>query len=207
MNRKIVFNGNAIANDIIGWFTDKDIKTVALTDIVKGENILEITIPIGKRTNTEWCYLLGNFGVTVAGRSTRIIPMPEKIAFGSITNQGMPFYGGNVTYHLEAEGNSIQVEATRYRGAIIDVKVDGELKGNIVYPPYILKVDGLDGGKHKLDITLYGNRFNCFGAVHMANAMRTWHGPDAWRTREDEWSYEYILKEVGILTAPVITAE
>ena len=204
---KIVFNGNAIANDIIGWFTDKDIKTVALTDIVKGENILEITIPIGNRTNTEWCYLLGNFGVTVAGRSTRIIPMPEKIAFGSITNQGMPFYGGNVTYHLEAEGNSIQVEATRYRGAIIDVKVDGELKGNIVYPPYILKVDGLDGGKHKLDITLYGNRFNCFGAVHMANAMRTWHGPDAWRTREDEWSYEYILKEVGILTAPVITAE
>ncbi len=204
---KIVFNGNEIANDIIGWYTDKDVKTVKLTDINKGENILEITLPIGKRTNTEWCYLLGNFGVSVAGRKAKIIALPQKIGFGSIVNQGMPFYGGNVTYHLEAEGSKIQVEATRYRGGIIDVKVDGELKGNIVYPPYMLSVDGLGEGSHKLDVTLYGNRFNCFGAVHMANAKRSWHGPDAWRTSDDEWSYEYILKDVGILTAPVIKAE
>ena len=204
---KIIFNGNEIANEIVGWYTDKDVKTVKLTDIVKGENILEITLPIGKRTNTEWCYILGNFGVAVAGRKAQIIPMPEKIGFGSIVNQGMPFYGGNVTYHLEAEGNAIQVEATRYRGGIIDVKVDGEVKGNIVYPPYILNVNGLADGKHKLDITLYGNRYNCFGAVHMSNAARSWHGPDAWRTSDDEWSYEYVLKDVGILTAPVIKAE
>ena len=119
---KIIFNGNEIANKVIGWYTDKDIKTVALSDIVKGENILEITLPIGERTNTEWCYILGNFGVSVAGRNKRIIAMPEKIAFGSITNQGLPFYGGNITYHLEAEGSTIQVEASRYRGGIIDVK-------------------------------------------------------------------------------------
>ncbi len=204
---KIVFNGNDIPNDIVGWFTDKDVKTVKLTDIKKGENILEITIPIGKRTNTEWCYLLGDFGVTVAGRKAQLVPMPEKIGFGSIVNQGMPFYGGNITYHLEVEGSSLQIEATRYRGAIIDVRVDGEKKGDIVYPPYMLSIGGLENGKHKLDITLYGNRYNCFGAVHMANAARQWHGPDAWRTYEDEWSYEYILKEVGILTSPVIKAE
>ena len=204
---KIVFNGNDIPNDIVGWFTDKDIKTVRLSDIKAGENILEITIPIGKRTNTEWCYLLGNFGVTVAGRKAQLVPMPEKLAFGSIVGQGFPFYGGNVTYHLEVEGSSLQIEATRYRGAIIDVKVDGEKKGDIVYPPYMLSIGGLENGKHKLDITLYGNRYNCFGAVHMANAARQWHGPDAWRTTEDEWSYEYILKDLGILSSPVIRAK
>ena len=203
----IVFNGNEIPNDTVGGFTDKDIKTVRLTDIVKGENILEITLPIGKRTNTEWCYLLGNFGVSVAGRKAQLIPMPEKIGFGSIVNQGMPFYGGNITYHLEVEGSAMQIEATRYRGAIIDVKVDGEKKGDIAYPPYILGINGLEDGKHKVDITLYGNRFNCFGAVHMANSARRWHGPDAWRTTEDEWSYEYILKEVGILKSPEIRAK
>ena len=204
---KIIFNGNEIPNDIVGWFTDKDIKTVRLTDIIKGENILEITLPIGKRTNTEWCYILGNFGVTVAGRKTQLVEMPEKIGFGSIVNQGMPFYGGNITYHLEAEGNAFEIEATRYRGAIIDVAVDGEKKGDIVYPPYKLAVPGLSDGKHKLDITLYGNRFNCFGAVHMSDSSRSWHGPDAWRTKNAEWSYEYILKEVGILKSPEITVK
>jgi hypothetical protein len=204
---KIVFNGNEIPNDIVGWFTDKDIKTVRLTDIVKGENILEITLPIGKRTNTEWCYLLGNFGVSVAGRKATLIPMPEKIGFGSIVNQGMPFYGGNITYHLEAEGSEMKIDATRYRGAIIDVKVDGEKKGDIAYPPYSLDISGLSDGMHKVDITLYGNRFNCFGAVHMSDSSRSWHGPDSWRTKNAEWSYEYILKEVGILKSPEITVK
>lgn len=204
---KIIFNGNVIANNIIGWYTDKDIKTVALSDIIKSENILEITIPIGERTNTEWCYILGNFGVSVAGRNKRIIAMPEKIAFGSITNQGLPFYGGNITYHLEAEGSTVQVEASRYRGAIIDVKVDGELKGDIAYPPYILRIDGLAQGKHKLDITLYGNRANCFGAVHLCDTAHSWHGPDSWRSKGCNWCYEYVLKDVGILKAPVVKAE
>ena len=204
---KIIFNGTKIANTITGWYTDKDIKTIALTDIHKGENILEVTLPFGKRTNTEWCYILGNFGVKVIGRAKTITNLPEKLGFGTIVNQGLPFYGGNITYHLEAEGSSIRVEATRYRGALISVAIDGEEKGKIVYPPYLLDVDGLADGNHKVDITLFGNRFNAFGSVHLTDTKHSWHGPDAWRTTEDEWSYEYILKEVGILKSPEIRAK
>ena len=202
---KIIFNGNEIVNNITGWYTDKDIKTVPLTDIHKGENILEVTLPFGKRTNTEWCYLLGDFGVKVTGREKVITALPEKLGFGSITNQGLPFYGGNVTYHLEAEGESIRIQATRYRGALISVAVDGEEKGKIVYPPYILDVDGLANGKHKVDITLFGNRFNAFGAVHLTDTKHSWHGPDAWRSDEECWSYEYVLRDVGILARPIIS--
>ena len=204
---KIKFNGAEIANAITGWYTDKDIKTVALTDIHKGENILEVTLPFGKRTNTEWCYILGDFGVKVIGRTKVITALPEKLGFGSIISQGLPFYGGNITYHLEAEGNSLRVEATRYRGALISVAVDGEEKGKIVYPPYQLNVDGLSDGSHKVDITLFGNRYNAFGPVHLTDVKHSWHGPGAWRSDEECWSYEYVLRDVGILARPVITVK
>lgn len=204
---KIVFNGNEIANNITGWYTDKDIKTVPLTDIVKGENILEITLPFGTRTNTEWCYILGDFGVKVIGREKTITALPEKLGFGTIVNQGLPFYGGNITYHLEAEGTGMRVEATRYRGALISVAVDGEEKGKVVYPPYLIDVDGLAEGKHDVDITLFGNRYNAFGPVHLTDVKHSWHGPNAWRSDEETWSYEYVLRDVGILARPIITTK
>ena len=204
---KIALNGEDVAVNITGWYTDKDIKTVPLPEIRRGENILEITLPFGKRTNTEWCYLLGNFGVKLIGRERTLTKLPEKLGFGSITTQGLPHYGGNVTYHLEAEGEKLKIEATRYRGALIGVRVDGEEKGKIVYPPYVLEVNSLGEGKHKVDITLFGNRFNSFGAVHLTNIKHSWHGPDAWRSDEENWSYEYVLRDVGILKHPVITAK
>ncbi len=204
---KIVFNGNEIANNITGWYTDKDIKTVTLTEIRKGENILEVTLPFGTRTNTEWCYILGNFGVNIIGRAKTITALPEKLGFGSIIYQGLPFYGGNITYHLEAEGNNLRVEATRYKGALISVAVDGEEKGKIVYPPYLLDIDGLADGNHKIDITLFGNRYNAFGPIHLTDVKHSWHGPGAWRSDEETWSYEYVLRDVGILARPVITTK
>ena len=200
----IKMNGTDVANDITGWYVDKDIKTVALPEIKKGTNIIEVTLPFGTRTNTEWCYLLGNFGVRLIGREKTITSLPEKLGFGNITSQGFPFYGGNVTYHFEAEGNSFRIETTRYRGGLISVAVDGETKGKIVYPPYTLDVDGLADGKHKIDITLFGHRFNSFGAVHLTDVKRSWHGPDAWRSDEECWSYEYTLRDLGILSRPII---
>lgn len=201
----IRFNGKEVSSKVTGWYTDKDIKTAALPEIRKGENILEIDVPFGTRTNTEWCYILGNFGVEVNGRNKKLIALPEKLAFGSILNQGLPFYGGNITYHLEAESNgALQIEATNYKGTLISVAIDGEEKGKIVYPPYVLLADGLKPGSHKIDITLFGNRYNAFGPVHLCNDKESWHGPGAWRSSGCAWCYEYVLRTVGILNSPII---
>lgn len=201
----IRFNGKEVSSKVTGWYTDKDIKTAALPEIRKGENILEIDVPFGTRTNTEWCYILGNFGVEVNGRNKKLIALPEKLAFGSILNQGLPFYGGNITYHLEAESNgALQIEATNYKGTLISVAVDGEEKGKIVYPPYVLLADGLKPGSHKIDITLFGNRYNAFGPVHLCNDKESWHGPGAWRSSGCAWCYEYVLRNIGILNSPII---
>ncbi len=202
---EIKFNGESVGNKVTGWYTDKDIKTAALPEIRKGENILEITVPFGTRTNTEWCYILGNFGVKVDGKNKKLIALPEKLAFGSIIGQGLPFYGGNITYHLEAEADdALYIETTNYKGTLISVAIDGEEKGKIVYPPYNILVENLKAGNHKIDITLFGNRYNAFGPVHLCNDKESWHGPGAWRSEGCRWCYEYVLRPVGILNSPII---
>lgn len=201
---EITFNGESVSNEITGWYVDKEIKTVKLPAIRKGTNTLVVTVPIGETTNTEWCYILGNFGVRVLGTEKVITTLPEKLYFGAIQNQGLPFYGGNITYHLTAEGNAFSIEATRYMGTLMKVCVDGEEKGKIIYPPYKLILKDLGNGVHNIDITLFGNRFNSFGPVHLSNNKHSWHGPDTWRTRGCTWSYEYVLRDVGILTRPVL---
>ena len=200
---KIRMNGKDVPVNITGWYVDKDIKTVPVSEIVKGENIIEVTIPFGKTTNTEWCYLLGDFGVRQLGSTAVITTLPEKLAFDSITKQNLPFYGGNITYHVEADGDGMEIEIPRYIGTLVDVTVDGESKGKIVYPPYKLQLEGLGEGSHKVDITLFGNRYNSFGPVHLTEENRSWHGPGAWRD-DEQWSYEYVLRNVGINASPII---
>ena len=41
--------------------------------LCKGENVIEVILPLGPNTHTEWMYLLGNFDVEVDGRNARIV--------------------------------------------------------------------------------------------------------------------------------------
>lgn len=204
---EITLNGNRVDNTVTGYYVDKAIGTVALPKIKKGKNIITVTLPLGNRTNTEWCYLLGDFGVRVTGRKAQLTELPQKLWFGDIVNQGLAFYGGNITYHMgsiTAENGEIEVMIPKYSGALVKAFVDGKDKGNIVYSPNTLCITGLEKGVHKVDIRLYTHRFNSFGAVHNADEKMSWQGPGAWRTENESWSYEYRLKRVGILSTPVI---
>ena len=58
---QIVLNGQNVATADDGWYVDKCIRTVPLPELKPGENLLEITMPIGRRTNLEAFYLLGDF--------------------------------------------------------------------------------------------------------------------------------------------------
>ena len=69
----ITLNGVNVDNTVTGWYVDKSIKTVSLPDMVKGENIITVRLPLGNHSNTEWCYLLGEFGVEVSGRNAKIV--------------------------------------------------------------------------------------------------------------------------------------
>ena len=59
-------------------------------------------------------------------------------------------------------------------------------------------------GKHTIELILYGNRANTFGDLHNCG-YSTWYGPNCWYTKGNAWSYEYVFKEFGILSSPIIT--
>lgn len=206
MLEKIVFNGEEQAKNIGDNYVDISIFTVGLSDIVKGENVLELTYRYGEKTDIENVFILGDFGVKVCGTEKIVTPLPEKIGFGDITKQGFPFYGDNITYKFKAyaKNGKMDICASFYRGAMISVKVDGEEKGDIIYPPYILGINGLTDGEHNIEMTLYTHRYNTFGPLHLVNERESWHGPGAWRSNNENWCYEYVLRRVGILAAPKI---
>jgi hypothetical protein len=91
------------AGPVNGWYVDKCIGKVPLPEINVGKNVIEITVPYGKKTDIEACYLLGDFGVTVQGVNCTLTKPVTELTFGDITRQGLPFYGGNLTYHPEVE--------------------------------------------------------------------------------------------------------
>ena len=202
----IELNGVAVPSTVIGYYVDRAIDRVALPPLKAGNNVLALHIPFGQRTDVEWCYILGDFGVRTAGCKSVITPPVRELAFGDITRQGLPFYGGNVTYQMEVEVKEgrLGIKAANYRGGLIKVLLDGEQQGTIVFSPYTLEMENVPNGTHLLELTCYGNRANTFGAVHGADLKVWWLGPNMWRTTGDEWSYEYILKRTGILKSPEI---
>jgi hypothetical protein len=204
----VQLNGQPASRDILGYFTDESIKTIGLPDIQPGENVLTLDIPFGKRTNVEWIYVLGQFGVRLCGCDATLVPQQKKLGFGDVTTQGMPFYGANITYSMKVEmpeAGALKVHAPYYRGSLIGVSLDGKREGSIVLPPYTCVIENVAAGEHTLELTVFGNRHNSFAALHLIDSSQRWFGPAAWRTEGDDWCYEYRVKPFGILKSPVIT--
>ena len=206
---KIRWNGKEVDNQVVGWYVDKAIQTIALPKIKKGDNILEVEVPIGKRTMVEWMYLLGDFGVEVFGKNARIIAKRDKLAFGDVTVQGLPFYTGNITYHIpiETEGGEISIRSGFYVGAMQEASLNGKDAISMIYPPYTANLGRVEAGKYTIDLTFYGTRQNGFGALHLADEKRAFLNPSSWRTTGDHWCYEYMLRKMGVLVTPEITEE
>lgn len=199
-------NGTDVPVVTDGWYVDESIRMLMLPVIHAGENVLEVSLPFGRNTDVEWLYLLGDFGVEVRGTEKILTESVRELYFGDFVSQGLPFYGGNVTYRLEVngDGRDVRIQASLYRGAMIAVNVDGERAGTIVFDPYAVTIPALSEGPHIVELTLFGNRVNSFGAVHNCDMKWRWHGPGSWRTTDDRWSYEYTLRPTGILKSPAV---
>lgn len=205
-NTIVSWNGMKLDREPIGYYVDHSIHKIRLPELIKGENVLELQQPFGKKSGIEACYLLGDFGVRVCGRDKIIFEKPTQMAFGDITSQGFPFYGGNIDYHIpvKLQKDNVYVRVSKYRGALIDVLLDDKLCGEIIFAPYQAEIKNIIPGNHRISLRLYGNRANTFGALHNCNELFWWHGPDEYRVFRDEWTYGYQLKETGILKSPEI---
>ncbi len=205
-NVEIAVNGCPVDNTSVGWFVDESIKKVQLPDLPAGDSVIELTLPFGRRSNVEWCYLLGDFGVRVQGAEKTVIPPVRRLGFGDWTTQGLPFYCGNVTYKIpvRVEKDTLTIRVPQYRGSVLGMEMDGVRQGDMAYAPYEYTFTNLQPGEHEVGITVYGNRVNGFGCVHNCDDSTSWFGPDCWRSEGVRWCYEYRLRKSGLLVSPQI---
>lgn len=207
--KKIELNGKAIeTGSDNGWWVDRCIRKVPLPNIRKGKNALCIKIPYNRKTDVEWCYLLGEFGVRLEGSRGVLVPLPKTLPYGDWTRNGLPFYAGNVDYTIrlpEQPVSSIQIPF--FKGALVDCFKGNRLIGSAAFPPYSIELPGMNAGA-ALTLRVYGNRVNSFGQIHNTDEHRNdWvrFGPLGYRSEGRDWAYEYQLRPMGILTAPLLT--
>ena len=203
---QLFLNGKPVEKKLEGCYVDPAIPKTVLGTLKQGANILRMVIPFTAKTNLEACYILGTFSVRVQGDQAVLAPWREEGWYGSLTEQGMPFYGGNAVYEesLELEKGLYEVQVSKFRAPVLKVELDGKHAGMIAFAPYTCRLKIEKSGVHTFGIRAFGSRVNTFGAIHDCDEQEVYFDPNAWRTEEDSWSYEYQLKKTGILKRPVL---
>ncbi len=205
---KITVNGKSIGNTVCGWYVDECIKKVKLPKLSAGKVTIEIETPFTLRSRTEWCYVLGDFGVKLTGKHVTCVKRAETLAYGDTVYQTLPFYTGNITYHIpytEVKGNERTLQISDFGGALARVSVDGKDIGPVMISPYCISLGKLSKGEHMIDITVFGTRNNGFGPVHNNVNAFSYLGPNSWRTYDSPmWTDNYRLHPAGILNDPTV---
>ncbi len=200
----VIFDGTSVPMHATGHYVDKAISTIALPAFDAGTHTLEITLSFTKETSIEWFYLLGDFGVRIEGTSGIMTNPVRQLSFGDWTHQGLPFYGGNVTYHCTAPADAMSLQTPQFTGTAIKITSGGQT-AMIYRPPYTADIQVKAGTP--IDMTLLGHRANAFGPVHLAEPGMKWLGPGAYRTTGHLFSPEYKLHPLGIMSAPIMRKE
>lgn len=209
---KIAFNGEQIDKKPSGYYVDKCIKTIDIGSVKIGTNEIVVTMPYHEKANPEAMYLLGKFGV-YDNKKPFIDSLPNKLEIGDVSNQGLMFYGGNIDYkfNVDVKNNSFNIRLPKFRGALAEILIDNEYVGDIIVSPFAFCIDNLENGIHEITVRIIGTRINTFGQLHYAfakgedkNTAYAWWGPESWRTKADNWSYDYLTWSQGLLEKPLI---
>lgn len=201
---EITLNGEKLTAQPDGWYVDEAIQTIPLPEIKVGENEITLRLPLTRRANLEALYILGAFGVRIAGTHLTLTEPPQRLFLDDLTRQGLPFYTGNVRYrfqiHLGRARNDLHLHIPHMASPVAVVYADGQEAGQIAWQPNRVKLPPLNAGEHEIEILACGSRFNGFGTLHNANPHYMWYGPDAFRTVGDDWTDNYLTRPSYLLS-------
>ena len=202
----IWLDGQEITQCVNGYYTDRHIVTTALPTLTPGMHEIIAKVPFGKRESLENMFLLGDFDVQLCGIESTLVAPSRRLPFGDLSQKGMPFYGAAVSYELPFElekDAQVVVTAQNYRGALLNVQIDGKDAGRIVFSPYRLDLGKLSKGKHTVTLTAVLTRHNSFAAMHNVS-NDVYVGGKYWFPTDDRYTCDYQIVPTGIMHSPRI---
>lgn len=198
----IKVNNKTLDGTIVGHWIDTCFDEYALPAAMlkKGENEITISAKYDDTLNLECVYIMGEFGVFVNGKNAAIGKLPETLNIGDVTNQGLPFYSGTITYKTKIGRERVSVKLADCFGAVS--KVYGkDYSEYIAFAPYKSKVFDCDG-ELKIDVVL--TRRNTFGPLHFAPIYAETYHPDTFIVTGGLYTSNYCLIPQGLLNEPEI---
>jgi len=205
---ELYFNGQRVDCASCGYYVDEAIKTVKLPTAEKGKNIIILKAFFSEKCQHEPCYLLGDFDAELEEDNLCIKEkITNEIEFKAITEQGMPFYGGNLSYKTKicTEECIAEIAVEKFVAPCIRVFVDGKDAGLIAFSPFKVCTE-LTEGEHELEFVCYGNRNNTFGPIHNIKIEdpNYYIMPSAWDYKSELYTDSYCFQKVGISESPKI---
>ena len=207
MNYKL--NGIPLKADGTFW-TDICFKRMPVPAgaIRQGRNEITVSVDFTRNVNFEILYLLGDFGVRTDGVYARLTELPEKLSFGSASEQGMPFYGADLTYILpasitekyrpEAEsGKRIFLCPEDVKGSLIRYR-SAVQSGKAHFRPYKADITASVLAGEDVRLTLAGNRMSTFGPMHHLPVEHNGSSPGHFVSSGDNWSDALVPAPTGI---------
>lgn len=147
-----------------GCWCDEAVRTLELPILTPGRHVLELVTRFSKETVLESIFLIGRFAVNA---QDELIALPVKLKKGDWTQQGFPYYAGNITYHwdFDAEGEMRQFNFADCVGTAFGISLNGEPEHPFVMPPYEYRF-ATQWGRNHLAFKVYGSRRNALGPFY-----------------------------------------
>lgn len=205
----IRLNGKPIrVTSDLDWWIDRCFKRIPLSInlLQQGTNTLEVEVDFHELIGFEALYLIGEFGVYFTEERPIISDLPKALNTTDVTNQGLPFYSGTISYEVPLQGDwkadeRIFLEVPSFSAAC--VKVTSSLSNRkeiIAWPPYEADITQLiRSGAKKLQVDVVLTRRNTFGPLHLYPKYAISYGPGSFITRDNHFTNEYQLIPSGLL--------
>ncbi len=197
-----------------GWWIDKCLERLLVPAgcLREGVNRIELEVDFHVGTDLEAVYLVGDFGVRLDGLRQIVTRLPEKLAAGCVTTQGLPFYGGKIVYEIPNDALAGAAGRARLRlpeceAACVTVSRGGREVELIAFEPRETEIAELLDGEGPLELGVILTRRNTFGPLHQLPRHVDWYGPENWVSEGASFSEAWVLWPAGLLGAPEISFE
>lgn len=170
---RVLVNGKELKPISGKWWLDKSFSVFDIGHLVnEGINKIHfITEPMQVHAEVEPIYILGDFNLQTAEEGWTITEQKENLDFGSWKEQGMPMYGGEVSYKktidVDDKQDNYWVKLREWKGTVAVVKINGETAGVLSSAPYVQDIsEHLKEDDNLVEVIIVGSLKNTLGPFH-----------------------------------------